>query len=131
MKYLPAFLRWLLALIYGFNGINFLFHLMPLPQPQQPVAAQDFIHALIAAGWFFPVMGCVKLGTAICLAANRYVAFALLVMFPILLNGVLFHAVLDPMMLAMAASVGLMHLYLMYMYRNNYLPLLQTTPAIS
>jgi hypothetical protein len=36
MRYVPIVFRWLLALVYGFNGINFLFHLMPLIQPQQP-----------------------------------------------------------------------------------------------
>jgi putative oxidoreductase len=69
-------------------------------------------------------MGVVKLGTAICLGANRYVAFALLVMFPILLNGVLFHAVLDPMMLVMAIIIALIHGYMMYAHRTAYLSLL-------
>lgn len=126
MKYLPTIVRYLLGVIFLFNGMNMFAQFMPLPNPQQPDLAQRFLNILHEGGYFYPILGAVKIGTAVALFSNRYLPLMLIVMFPITLNGVLFHLKMDPMMAPVAILVMGMQCYLIYRNREKYLPMLST-----
>lgn len=116
--------RYLLAGIFVFNGINMLFQFMPIPRPDQPEIAQRFLRILSEAGYFFPIIGIVKLLTGISLITNRYLPLMLIVMFPISLNGILFHLRMDAEMSVPALIIGCMQVYLIYINKEKYLPML-------
>lgn len=124
MKYLPIIVRYLLGIIFLFNGINMFAQFMPLPNPQQPDLAQRFLNILHEGGYFYPILGATKILTALALFSNRYLPLMLVVMFPVTLNGVLFHLKMDPMMAPVVLVVMAMQCWLMYRNRNKYLPML-------
>jgi hypothetical protein len=124
MKYLPTIVRYLLGIIFLINGVNMFAQFMPLPNPEQPDLAQRFLNILREGGYFYPILGGVKILTALALFSNRYLPLMLVVMFPITLNGVLFHLKMDPMMAPVALVVMAMQCWLMYANRDKYLPML-------
>ncbi len=86
--------------------------------------AQRFLNILREAGYFYPILGAVKVITAISLFLNRYVALMLVIMFPITLNGILFHFAMDPSTAVIALVVGIIQVYLMYTNKEKYAALL-------
>lgn len=116
--------RVLLGIIFLINGINMFAQFMPLPNPHQPDIAQRFLNILHEAGYFYPIMGIVKIATALALFYNRFLPLMLIVMFPITLNGVLFHLRMDTQMAPVAIIVWFMQVYLIYRNKDKYLPML-------
>jgi putative oxidoreductase len=90
--------RYLLGIIFFINGINMFVQFMPLPNPQQPDLAQRFLNLLHEVGYFYPILG---------------------------LNGILFHIRMDPQMAPVAIIVGLMQVYLIYINKTKYFPMLE------
>jgi putative oxidoreductase len=117
--------RYLLGIIFLVNGINMFAQFMPLPNPQQPDLAQRFLNILHEAGYFYPILGLAKILTALALFSNRFLPLMLVVMFPVTLNGILFHFRMDPQMTPVALIVGLMQVYLIYVNKDKYLPMLE------
>jgi putative oxidoreductase len=114
----------LLGIIFLINGINMYVQFMPLPNPQQPELAQRFLLILKEAGYFFPILGAVKIATALALFSNRFLPLMLIVMAPITLNGVLFYIGMDPQMSIVAIVVALIQVYLIYVNRDKYFAML-------
>jgi putative oxidoreductase len=117
--------RYLLGLIFLVNGVNMFAQFMPLSNPQQPQLAQQFLGILQEAGYFYPMIGVVKILTALALITNRFLPLMLVAMLPITLNGILFHLRMDPPMAPVAVAIGLIQVYLIAVNRNKYMPLLQ------
>jgi putative oxidoreductase len=117
--------RYLLGLIFLVNGINMFVQFMPMPNPEQPPLAQRFLSILQEAGYFFPLLGTVKILTAIALFTNKFLPLMLVVMFPITLNGILYHLRMDPPMAPVAVAIGLIQVYLIAVNRSKYLPILE------
>jgi putative oxidoreductase len=126
MKFIPTIIRYLLGIIFLLNGVNMFAQFMPLPNPQQPDLAQRFLNILHEGGYFYPILGATKILTALALFSNRYLPLMLIVMFPITLNGVLFHLKMDPMMAPVALFVMAMQGYLIYRNREKYFPMLSS-----
>ena len=117
--------RYILGGIFLFNGINMFAQFMPLPNPQQPDIAQRFLNLLGEAGYFYPILGITKILTAAALLTNLFLPLMLVVMFPVTLNGILFHLRMDAQMAPVAIVVGLMQVYLMYVNKSRYVPMLE------
>jgi putative oxidoreductase len=116
--------RFLLGIIFLINGINMFAQFMPLPDPQQPEMAQRFLNLLHEAGYFYPVIGIVKILTAMALLSNRFLPLMLVVMFPVTLNGLLYHLRMDAQMAPVAMVVALIQVYLIAINKDKYLPML-------
>jgi len=117
-------LRVLLGAFLAFGSLNFWFHLVP--EPEMPLAAQNFFSALAQTGYFLPLLKATELIVAIALLANRFVPLALVVLAPITVNIVLFHVVLAPAELAAAVILLALHLGLAWSRRQSYRELLRS-----
>lgn len=96
-----------------------------------PEGAAAFGGALLQTGYMLPlVKGTELLGGAL-LLANRFVALALVLLAPVIVNIVLFHAWLAPADSAVAGLVLALELYLAWVYRRAYSSMLaaRTSPA--
>jgi putative oxidoreductase len=116
--------RYLLGIIFMFNGLNFLFQFVPLLTPDKSDLAQRFLMLLDEVGYFYPIISGVTLLTALSLLSNRFLPLFLIIKFPLTLNGILFHIRMDPAMTPVAVAVALMHFYLIYVNRERYYPML-------
>src|SRR5688500_7164222 len=91
----------LLLLIAGVGKI------IPMsPPPAHNEAATAFMTALLATGYIMPIIAVTEILAGASFVLGRFVALAAVVLVPISLNIVLFHAVLDPSGAAPGLFVG-------------------------
>jgi hypothetical protein len=113
-------------LIFGLNGF-FGF----LPMPEMPGAAGEFMGALAATGYLFPLIKLVEIVAGLMILLGRHVPLALTLLAPGIVNIVLFHVFLAPAGLPLAALVLTLEIYLAWSFRDVYRPMLsaRSTPT--
>lgn len=83
--------------------------------------------ALLATGYFFPVLKVTEIVSGALLLSGFFVPLALVILAPITLQIFLFHLVLTPGMWAMALAMVVMHGFLGWQYFAAYRALFQAT----
>lgn len=83
-------------------------------------AALDFMSALVGSGYLMAMVGLVEVVVGVMLLANKYVPLALLLLAPISVNIVAFHAFLDPANILPGLVVAAANLVLMFAYKPYY-----------
>jgi uncharacterized membrane protein YphA (DoxX/SURF4 family) len=118
MKITLIVVRVLMGLLFLFSVIGYFFQLMP--QPELGKNALLFVTGLGASGYLLPFVKVVELLVSISFLTGRFVALSAIVIFPITVNILLFHAVLAPDGLVVPILLFLGNLFLAYSYRKNY-----------
>ncbi|SHH19909.1 hypothetical protein SAMN04488109_3130 [Chryseolinea serpens] len=113
--------RIVLGLIYFVFGLNFFLHFLPTP-PSAGGPADSFAGALFQSGYFFPFLKGLEVVVGILLLAGVFVPLALVVLAPISIHILLFHAFLTDNVV-MAVVILALNLYLAWSYRDYYKPL--------
>lgn len=86
--------RYLLGLIYFVFGLNGFFNFLPMPPlPEQAMA---FMGGLGGSGYFFPFLKGTEVLMGALLLSGFAVPLAYVILAPITINIVLFHAILTP-----------------------------------
>lgn len=116
-------IRILLGLGLVMFGSNKFLHFMPNP-PLSP-EAMEFMGAMAKAGYMLPIAGVVQVLAGISFLTNKFVPLMAVVLFPIMLNAFLFHAVLDPAGIAGAAVVTTLNVVLLFANKPAYEKILQ------
>jgi putative oxidoreductase len=118
MKIAVIIVRTLMGLLFLVSAIGFFFNL--LPQPEMSESATLFVTGMVASQYVFPVIKVLEILIGLALILGRFVPLATVVMFPIVLNIVLFHAFMAPEGMASPVFLLLGNLFLAYTYRKNY-----------
>ncbi|HEY8924955.1 MAG TPA: hypothetical protein VIU64_11285 [Polyangia bacterium] len=92
-----------LGLIFGLSGINHALGLVAMPPMSGSTAL--FWEGLAQTKYFFPLLGLVELAAGALLATGWMVPLGLALVAPVVVNMVLFHALLAPQGLGIAALV--------------------------
>ncbi len=121
--------RTLLGLIYFVFGLNFFLQFLPTP-PSTGGPAESFTTGLFQSGYFFPFLKGLEIILGGLLIARTFVPLALIVLMPITLNILLFHAFLTDNAIMSIVMVAL-HVYLAWAYRDYYKPLFKSNATIS
>ena len=116
--------RIVLGLIYAVFGLNGF--LAFLPPPELSGGAADFMGALAATGYMFPLIKLTELVSGVLLLAGVFVPLALILLAPVVVNIVLFHAVLAPEGIALGLVSLLLGVFLAWAYRDAYAPVLRS-----
>jgi hypothetical protein len=98
--------------VFGLNGF-----LQFLPHPPMPEAAGNFIGALAATGYMFPLIKGTEVVSGLLLLSGRYVPLALTLLAPVIVNIVLFHLALAPAGMALPLIVLALEIYLAWVHR--------------
>jgi putative oxidoreductase len=77
--------------VFGLNGF-----LQFIPMPPLPEAAGAYMGAMAATGYFFPLLKITEIVAGLLLLFNRFTALALVVLAPIVVQILFFHAFLTP-----------------------------------
>lgn len=104
-------LRVLLGALLLFAGLNKFFHFVPDPPHNE--AGTALLRALAGSSYMMPIVAVVEILCGAAFVTGRFVALAAVVLAPVALNIVLFHAVLDPSGAAPAYFVGAATVYLL------------------
>lgn len=115
--------RILLGLGLVVFGSNKFLHFMPMPE-MSPEAG-SFMGALVATGYIMPIVAVVQILAGLSFLTNKFVPLMAVVLFPIMLNAFLVHAVLDPMGVGGAAVFTLLNITLLWANKSKYQPMLQ------
>jgi uncharacterized membrane protein YphA (DoxX/SURF4 family) len=124
MKFLTPALRILSGLAYIVFGINGFVPFMPVPETL-PQGAVDFVTALTNSGYMVQLIGATQIVAGLLLVFNRFVPLALVFLAPFLVNSIAFHVTLEPTGLPMALVFTAIEVYLAWVYRDAFRPMLR------
>lgn len=126
MKIAVIIVRTLVALMFlmasGYWFAMVVFHAVPAPPPVTG-NMKIFNDGLTASGYLMMLIKITELVCALFLLFGRYVALALVVLFPVMLNIVLVNAFLAPSGLVAVIPLLIGILFLAYTQREKYAPL--------
>lgn len=123
MKVLTIITRILLGLVFVVFGSNAFFHFIPMPPIPQTLAG-DFTKVFIASGYVYVVGGFQIVG-GLLLLIGRFVPLGLTLLAPIIVNILLFHALMAPEGFPPGIVVAVFELFLLWRYREAFAAILQ------
>ena len=94
MKIAATLARFLLGFMFLVFGLNGFLHFIPQPPPPAGLATQ-YLTVLSASHYLVPVFALQFIAGAL-LLANRFVPFALVLLGPVIVNILLYHALMAP-----------------------------------
>ena len=120
--------RMILGLIYfvfGLMGLAIALGLMAMPESPMPEAATGFMKGIMGTGYFFPVLKVTEVVCGFLLLIGLAAPLALVVIAPVTLQIILFHAFLTPgpSNLVLPLAMVAMQCLAMSAYWNLYKPL--------
>ncbi len=115
MNIVTIIVRILLGLAFVVFGSNAFFHFIPNP-PMQPGLANDFVKVFAASGYIYAVASFQILG-GLLLLIGRFVPLGLTILAAIIVNILLFHALMAPESFPPAIVVTVLELFLLWRYR--------------
>lgn len=122
LRKLPTVARIGLGLVFFVFGLNGF--LQFLPMPPMPEAAGAYFGVLVSAQ-VLPLVKAIEVVAGILLLAGWFVPLALILLAPIVVNIVLFHAVVTGEGLAMPLVLVALGIYLAWAYRDSFHGVLQ------
>ncbi|KYG66079.1 hypothetical protein AZI86_03160 [Bdellovibrio bacteriovorus] len=114
--------RIVFGLLWLIFGLNFFFNFLP-PQPPVPEEAMKFLGGLMANPYMFPTIKSLEIIVGLMLVANIAVPLALVLIAPITVNILLFHAILAPAGMGVTLLMVILNVFLGVAYFNSYKPL--------
>jgi putative oxidoreductase len=118
MKIAALISRLLLGLVFTFFGLNGFLHFLPTP-PLPPTPSGRFIAAISESHYVYLVAGVQVVG-GVLLLIGRYVPLALTLLGPVIVNIFVYHLLMDPKGLPLAAVVVVLWFVLFFRYRQNF-----------
>lgn len=122
MEKLTLGVRIFLGLIFFIFGLNGFFNFIPVPPMDEQAGA--FMGALVATGYFFPMVKIVEIICGALLLFGAFVPLALVSLAPIIINIFFFHAFLAMDGLPMALVIGAAEIYLAF-FSKQYAPIIK------
>ncbi len=123
-RHLRTAARVLLGLVFFVFGLDYFLHLLPQPTGPVPEGAMAFGGALMKSGYMFPLIKGTEVLVGALLLSNRFVPLALVLIAPVLVNIVAFHAFLEPSGLPLAVILVALELALAWAHRDAFRPML-------
>lgn len=128
-RYATHAARVLLGLVFFVFGLDGFLHFVPQPAEPPPEAAMSLAIAMLKSGYLFPLIKGTEVAVGAALLANRFVPLALIVIAPVIVNIVAFHAFLAPSGLVIALALVVLEVALAWAHRGAYRPLLTARTA--
>jgi putative oxidoreductase len=117
MKIIATIARVLLGLVFLVFGLNGFLHFMPMQPP--PGLAGQYLGVMFVSHYLVAVF-VLQLAGAIPLLLNRFVPLGLVILGPLIVNILLFHALMEPQGLPIALVVLVLWLIVFYSVRRAF-----------
>ena len=118
MKVAIVIARLLLGLIFTVFGLNIFLRFIPMPPPP-PGPAADFMKALFVSHYLY-FIGLLQVVGGLLLLVGRFVPLGLVLLAPVIVNILCFHAFLDPAGLPIAIIVAVLGSFLAWSNRAHF-----------
>lgn len=113
-----------MGIVFLIMGLNGFLNFIPQPKTPMPAGVMEFLGALMKSGYMIQLISGTQLLVAILLLVNRFVPLALAIIAPVIVNIIAFHVFLSPEMIAPGIIVAILEIYLAWVYRKAFLPML-------
>jgi putative oxidoreductase len=123
MKVLTVIARVLLGLIFVVFGSNAFLHFIPNPPPPLGLAG-DYVRVFMASGYIY-VVATLQIVGGLLLLIGRFVPLGLTILAAIIVNILIFHALMAPEGFPTALVVTALELFLLWQYRTAFAGLVQ------
>ena len=123
VKVLTVIARILLGLILVVFGSNAFLHFIPVPPLPQNLAG-DYTRVFLASGYVYVIGGLQVIG-GLLLLIGRFVPLGLTILGAIIVNILIFHALMAPEGFAPGLVVTALELFLVWRYRDAFRGLIQ------
>jgi putative oxidoreductase len=123
MKVLTIVARILLGLIFVVFGSNAFLHFIPMPEIPKSLAG-DYLNVFVASGYVYVIGGLEVIG-GLLLLIGRFVPLGLTILGAIIVNILVFHALMAPEGFPMALIVTVLEVFLIWRYRDAFAGLLR------
>jgi hypothetical protein len=127
MKILTNVSRFLLGFIFLVFGVNGFLHFIPMPPPSG--VAGQFLGSMFVTKYLLVVSALQVISGAL-LLINRYVPLALTILGPIIVNILLFHALMNPVGIGLAVFVTIFWAVVFASVRSAFAGILQARVEI-
>ena len=127
MRYIVMGARIIEGLIFVIFGLNALLHFYNPPPPSGDALT---LMSIMAQYHWINFVAVVELVGGLLLLVNRFVPLALTILAPVIVNILLFHALLWPHGFGAAVVVLAMELFLLSVYWRSFVPLLHPNPEL-
>ena len=118
MKVLTVIARILLGLIFVVFGSNAFLHFIPMPPLPQGLAG-DYVRVFIASGYAY-VVAILQIVGGVLLLIGRFVPLGLTILGAIIVNILIFHALMAPEGFPPALVVTALEVFLVWRYREAF-----------
>jgi uncharacterized membrane protein YphA (DoxX/SURF4 family) len=118
MKTAVVIARILLGLTFVVFGSNAFLHFIPMPPLPQNLAG-DYTRVFIASGYVY-VIGGLQVGGGLLLLIGRFVPLGLTILGAIIVNILIFHALMAPEGFPIALIVTALEIFLVWRYRDAF-----------
>jgi putative oxidoreductase len=120
--------RILLGLLFFVFGLNNILHFLKMAPPTGD--AGTYMQILVSHN-FMTFVGLLMVIAGLLLLVGRYVPLALVILGPILVNILLYHALLDPKGVINGIIATILELFLIWAYRLSFRGLFDAAPEVS
>jgi uncharacterized membrane protein YphA (DoxX/SURF4 family) len=122
MKIAVIVVRTLMGLLFLVSAIGYFFNLMP--QGEMSEGASLFVGGMAASVYLFPAVKVIETLCGLAFLSGKFVPLATVIIFPITVNILLFHAFLAPDGMIAPVLLFAGNLFLAFHYRKKYEPVL-------
>jgi putative oxidoreductase len=119
--------RVLLGALFVLFGSNFFLHFLKMPAPTG--AAGTYMGVLFMHHFLY-VVGALQLVGGLLLLVGRFVPLGLVLLGPVIVNIILYHALLEPTGIAPGVVVTVLELFLLFAYRKSFRGLFDAVPEV-
>jgi uncharacterized membrane protein YphA (DoxX/SURF4 family) len=127
MKVIQVIPRILLGLVFGIMPWTAILHLARTPP--MPAEALAFVQALMKTGYMMPLVWGTEIVAGVLLLIGILVPFALVLLAPVLVNILAYHAFLEPSGLILAIVLCVLEVIVAWQYRYSFAPLFVSRAA--
>lgn len=127
MRVASTISRYLLGLMFTVFGLNGFLHFIHQPPPTSAAALAYM--SVMSQTHYFVLVFAIQLVAGVLLLINRYVALALVLLAPVLVNILLFHALMDPGGIGAGVLATVLWILVFLGVRGAFRGILQSTSA--
>jgi len=114
--------RIVLGGLFTFSAISFFFGLGEMPPMEGK--ALNFMSGLAGSGYFMVFLKIIELVCGIAILSGQFTALAAVILVPITINILLFHAFLDPKTVAVSIVLFALNIFILFANKERFIPIL-------
>ncbi len=128
MKKAVVVVRILLGLMFFVFGLNGILHFLPM---EMPTGDAGTLMGVMAKSHWMTFVALLQVIGGLLLLVGRYVPLGLVLLAPIIVNILLYHALLDPKGIPAGMVALLLEVFLIWAYRRSFRGLFDAAPEVS